>query len=241
MQYDFEKLEQYIDEGNVEAVKHIMKEYNLTIKDGRLYASDMKDAEYQESFWDQRQYVIKILLNSLYGTLLNKHCKFSQHDMGQSTTLTGRKVVFHTNSYVNELITGKYDYKGDAILYSDTDSCKKETIIKYTEDNIEHECTIEELFNKCSHGWNVNDKEYKSDSNKKTLTYNPETEEVFYSPFNYIYRHKTNKEKWEITSETGEKIIVTNDHSCMVEREGKLIEIKPSEMLDTDILIILDN
>ena len=68
-----------------------------------------------------------------------------------------------------------------------------------------------------------------------------EKSEAFYSGFNYVYRHKTNKDKWEITSEEGQSIIVTDDHSCMVERDGKLLEVKPSEILEDDILLITTN
>lgn len=65
---------------------------------------------------------MKILLNSLYGALLNSSCKFYDQRIGQSVTLTGRSIVRHMNAKVNEVITGIYDYVGDAIIYSDTDS-----------------------------------------------------------------------------------------------------------------------
>ena len=74
------------------------------------------------AFWDKRQLVKKILLNSLYGAILNPHCRFADKRIGQSTTLTGRSIAKHMNSFINECITGTYDYKGEAIIYSDTDS-----------------------------------------------------------------------------------------------------------------------
>lgn len=43
--------------------------------------------------------------------------------LGQSTTLTGRTIVRHMNATINEIITGEYDYQGDAIVYADTNSC----------------------------------------------------------------------------------------------------------------------
>lgn len=43
--------------------------------------------------------------------------------MGQSVTLTGRSITRHMISKVNEEITKKYDVEGEAIVYSDTDSC----------------------------------------------------------------------------------------------------------------------
>lgn len=73
-------------------------------------------------FWDKRQLVKKINLNSLYGALLNAGSRFFDQRLGQSTTLTGRCIAKHMASQVNETITGEYDYAGKAIIYGDTDS-----------------------------------------------------------------------------------------------------------------------
>jgi DNA polymerase elongation subunit (family B) len=81
--------------------------------------TDKKDEEY----WDKRQLVKKINLNSLYGAILNPGCRFFDKRIGQSTTLTGRAIARHMDAQVNECITGKYDHVGDAIIYGDTDSC----------------------------------------------------------------------------------------------------------------------
>ena len=75
-----------------------------------------------QEFWDKRQLVKKINLNSLYGAILNPGCRFFDKRIGQSTTLTGRAIAYHMDAYVNECITGKYDHIGEAIIYGDTDS-----------------------------------------------------------------------------------------------------------------------
>jgi DNA polymerase elongation subunit (family B) len=77
----------------------------------------------EEEYWDKRQLVKKINLNSLYGAILNPGCRFFDKRIGQSTTLTGRQIVKHMAGKVNEIITGEYDYRGKAIIYGDTDSC----------------------------------------------------------------------------------------------------------------------
>jgi len=84
-----------------------------------------KDATTDEdkAFWDKRQLVKKINLNSLYGAILNPGCRFFDKRIGQSTTLTGRTIAKHMDAYINECITGKYDHTGEAIIYGDTDSC----------------------------------------------------------------------------------------------------------------------
>ena len=86
--------------------------------------SKKKEAKTYEdqTFWDKRQLVKKINLNSLYGAILNSGCRFFDKRIGQSTTLTGRAIARHMDSYVNECITGEYNHTGDAIIYGDTDS-----------------------------------------------------------------------------------------------------------------------
>jgi DNA polymerase elongation subunit (family B) len=75
-----------------------------------------------QEYWDKRQLVKKINLNSLYGAILNPGCRFFDNRIGQSTTLTGRAIAKHMDSFVNECIFGKYDHTGDSIIYGDTDS-----------------------------------------------------------------------------------------------------------------------
>ena len=77
----------------------------------------------EEEYWDKRQLVKKINLNSLYGAILNPGCRFFDKRIGQSTTLVGRQIAKHMASKVNEIITGEYDHVGKAIIYGDTDSC----------------------------------------------------------------------------------------------------------------------
>jgi DNA polymerase elongation subunit (family B) len=81
------------------------------------YGTDMYD------YYDKRQLVRKILLNSAYGALLNEHCRFYDKRIGQSVTLSGRQIVRHMMSTINESVTGDYNYEGPAIVYGDTDSC----------------------------------------------------------------------------------------------------------------------
>jgi DNA polymerase elongation subunit (family B) len=77
----------------------------------------------EEEYWDKRQLVKKINLNSLYGAILNSGCRFFDKRIGQSTTLTGRQIAKHMAAKTNEIITGDYDHVGKAIIYGDTDSC----------------------------------------------------------------------------------------------------------------------
>lgn len=89
----------------------------LQKKAKEAYGTDMFE------YWDKRQLVKKINLNSLYGALLNAGSRFFDIRMGQSTTLCGRQVAKHMASQVNAMFTGEYNHVGETIIYGDTDSC----------------------------------------------------------------------------------------------------------------------
>ena len=89
-------------------------------KKGAAYDSGNK---IETEYWDKRQLVKKINLNSLYGAILNPGCRFFDNRIGQSTTLTGRQITKHMAGKINEIITGEYDHVGKSIIYGDTDSC----------------------------------------------------------------------------------------------------------------------
>ena len=102
----------------------ILKRWYAERKDLQKMLKKAKDAnnEAEIEYWDKRQLVKKINLNSLYGAILNPGCRFFDKRIGQSTTLTGRQIVKHMSAEVNNCITGEYDHTGKAVIYGDTDS-----------------------------------------------------------------------------------------------------------------------
>jgi DNA polymerase elongation subunit (family B) len=102
----------------------ILKRWYAERKDMQKMLKKAKDAENaaEIEYWDKRQLVKKINLNSLYGAILNPGCRFFDKRIGQSTTLTGRQIVKHMSAEVNNCIAGEYDHVGKAVIYGDTDS-----------------------------------------------------------------------------------------------------------------------
>jgi DNA polymerase elongation subunit (family B) len=112
-------------------------------------SKEYQHAKKMEEYYDKKQMVKKLLLNSLYGAVINQYDRFFDPRMGASTTATGRKITGHMISKISELLTGEYvdvvkttDYDAmkkagneheygfniytstsQAIIYSDTDSC----------------------------------------------------------------------------------------------------------------------
>jgi len=126
--YDLDKcfntstLQGFIKAGNRDEVVRYMNLHRLEVKDGVVVHSDPIELEYVGKYWDKKQLVKKILLNSLYGGLLSKAHRFFDQRLGQSTTLTGRCITKHMTAKTNEILTGEYDHGGVTAIYNDTDS-----------------------------------------------------------------------------------------------------------------------
>jgi DNA polymerase elongation subunit (family B) len=100
----------------------LLKRWYAERKEMQRKMHDAGDNDIEREFWDKRQLVKKINLNSLYGAILNPGCRFFDIRIGQSVTLTGRCITKHMAAKTNEIITGEYDHKGDSVIYGDTDS-----------------------------------------------------------------------------------------------------------------------
>lgn len=99
-----------------------MIQHQLVVKNNKVYHQNASQLKAILAFWDKRQLVTKILLNSAYGGLLNVGCRFYDKRIGQSTTLSGRSITKHMTAKTNELIDGVYDHEGRAVVAGDTDS-----------------------------------------------------------------------------------------------------------------------
>jgi hypothetical protein len=200
---------------------------------------------------DLRQLTKKITLNSAYGALLAKGFRWAvEEKLGASTTYSGRAITTHMMNVVAELLTGNsadlikgyeldktkvknvYVASNPAIIYSDTDSVAFDSLIRTNIGNN----TIENIFNSADNFKTSGDKEYAFFNELQTFV--PINNELQMNEVQWIYRHRVSKERWKITLFSGKEVIVTGDHSVMIERDGILIEICARDInIDTDICI----
>lgn len=231
---DVSNIKQAIQNRDAKQIARYLKDNVLDLAGSRLTA-DKKTAKELVAFWDKRQLVKKINLNSLYGALLNPGCRFFDHRLGQSTTLCGRVIAKHMNSFINECITGEYSHVGAGIVYGD--SVTGDTLVK-TESG---EVTIAELYNQCDRYEVVGPKEYGFDIEAKVIGFDISEDTPVRGDIASVIRHKTKKKLYRITTSTGKQITVTEDHSIMVDRDGFTIEVKPNELLEKDLIIELES
>lgn len=220
------------------------KEYKKKMFDAKNKLETVNDAKERQElkqladYCDRVQYIKKIQLNSLYGVLGNQYFKFFDIRMAESTTKSSRGILMHMVKETAKLLDGDYAYPSESIIYSDTDSVVGSSKIEIngTVD------TIENWFNQISdeNGIHVDGNRTFtkiSNLNNLTYTYDGNMNTIVEKPILTLYRHKTEKELYEIIGENGEKVTVTEDHSLMISRNNNIIEIKPTELLSDDKLV----
>lgn len=124
-------------QSNVGFIPAILKEWFAERKKYKKLLEDRKeklltlpkdDPEYdkikaEKDLYHRFQYIKKIQLNSLYGCMGNKYFKFFDIRLAESTTKTGREILYHMAKQISKELGGDYVYPNDAIIYGDTDSC----------------------------------------------------------------------------------------------------------------------
>lgn len=222
-----------------EKLRDLIKLYGLEIDydNMKLKFNNREELKKKSDYWNIQQYVRKILLNSLYGAILNENCIFYDKRIGQSVTLTGRLIMKFMSEKINEIITGEKDHLGDAIVYGDTDSVDGDSIV-YTNYGT---MTIKDLYENCKIKWNMGEKYYGCDDNIKILSYDERENDLKYYNFNYVYKHDVEKDMFLVEDDNGNKVLVTEDHSIMIEDNSNIREMKPCDLKEGMLLITITN
>jgi DNA polymerase elongation subunit (family B) len=76
----------------------------------------------KEEYFDRRQYLQKIILNSLYGVLGLPVFRFYDLDNAEATTLTGQSLIKFSKKITNHFYNKELGDNKDHVIYIDTDS-----------------------------------------------------------------------------------------------------------------------
>lgn len=208
--------------------------------------SEGETAEY----YDSQQQIRKILINSVYGVLGNPFFNFYNINNAIAVTLSGQDLIRYLSNTLNDYMKKNWhnlgprlypDFKGewkpltqDVVILIDTDSVDGKTIIDTSIGNIK----IEDLFNKCK-----SIKEYSNGKfigkleNITSKSLNIKNHQIEDKNINYVMKHKVKKQMFKIKYKEKE-IIITEDHSLMVNRNNEIIEISPKNLQKGDKIII---
>lgn len=178
--------------------------------------------------YDANQTAFKLLMNSLYGLFANPYSPIFNTILAEAITISGQEIIKLSGDFIDEYAMRELNVDGPVTIYSDTDSIVGDTAIR-TNHGI---FRIEDLFNMYSE----NGAKTISQHGHELISVDglhvasiDKSNNFIMSDVNKLVRHRVTKKKWKIRA-NGKEVILTEDHGCMVKRNGQLLRVKPNEI-----------
>lgn len=202
----------------------------------------LENAEQQAQTYHVSQLVKKVLLNSLYGALGNEHFLLYTNEMARSITLMGQclinKAAIEKNRFISKML--KEECVKDRRTYSDTDSEIFTTLI-----NINKEKKMIGEFYETSEGEEYETvlgkyiKEFPKGKYKTLSIDEDDLSKVKEVDVLHAVKHKTPKRMWKVKVDRKE-VIITEDHSIMILRDGYLMRGSVKDLREGDELLTIN-
>lgn len=232
-------------------------EFKLTKIDPYTCSMDELDKEIsrlkllKEEYFNLEQ-SIKIFINSIYGGVGSPYFECYNVALAEAVTLQGQDMIKYANTIIDDYFINQWHLDTEfhqllglksvnkilaktIVIYNDTDSVDGNTIIKTSNGDEKIEDFYNENIMNGSAGTTL--KGHESVITPSKILNWSEIDGLYYAPVKRIIRHKVSKAKWKLKTKSGKEIIVTNDHSMIVFRNGKKIEVKPSEIKKSDKIL----
>lgn len=199
------------------------------------------DLKFELDRLDMVQYSYKIQINSAYGALGAAFFPAGDTDVAASITATGKATVKKSYELAKQFAVeqGVNPEKATSIVVGgDTDSVVGDTIINVNGKPI----TIADYYNSIAPSYikcdDINKNYIKRvDNGDVALAYD---NGVVQNKIKHVMKHTVKKRMYKIKC-NGKEVIMTEDHSIIVNRNGKNISVSPKDILKTDTLIIQNN
>jgi DNA polymerase family B len=236
-----------------------MKNFELTEIDANKCTIEELEKEISrlinlKNEYEDKQMSIKLFLNSVYGAAGSPWFAHYSTAIAEAVTLQGQDI----NKYFAKIIDDyfKNDWHLDEELhkklgitfinklninslnvYQDTDSCHKDSMVN-TSSGVK---TIEQWYieNKINGSAGTTLTGHESVITNDTILNWSKNKNLYFADTKRIIRHKVTKAKWKIRTKSGKEIMITNDHSIIVFRNNRILELKPNQIIKTDKLLCI--
>lgn len=167
-----------------------------------------------------QQNALKRIVNSAYGYYGYANAMMFRPHVAESITAGGRMTILHTVALANAF--------GFKSIYGD--SVTAGTVVRVRKGKKEMDLPVEKLFDQSKEKYvaRFSHKEYGVLDGYEALTFNEDLE-LEWKPIEAVIRHKTNKKVYRLKLKSGKTIEVTEDHSLIGYKDGRIIEVKPTE------------
>ena len=212
---------------------------------------EIQQEGHTSSYYHSQEQIRKILINSMYGVLGNRFFSFYNIRNAMAITIGARDMITYVSSNINKYMKENWHkkahkyfpelkgkkikpIKNDVVVLVDTDSVVGDTKIKTNNGTF----TIEELFNFCSEINEYGDSKFigKLRDLHTTDSINKKSGQLENKEIKYVMKHNVKKNMYKIKV-NGKEVICTEDHSIIIKRNGKYMDVKPKNIQKGDKII----
>lgn len=197
---------------------------------------EIKELEEKVERFSSMEQAVKIVLNSGYGAIGAPQFRWYDETIAEGITTTGQIAIRYISKKINEFINKESNTTDvDYILSSDTDSVVGSTMLITNIGDI----SISDLYDTYSDSKSElkqNEKDSVRTLNELVYSASYDGNNLIYKKINYIMKHKIYKKMYRIKL-NDTHVDVTEDHSLMVLRNGKMISVEPLNIKDLDLII----
>ena len=226
----------------------IMKAEEIKSEKDKAVAEEIKLKGTDWNYYDSHQMIDKIDINSLYGAFGNEYFHLFDIDNAINITLSGQHLIqfladsfndyfkneFWKDTRYFDIVDPSNACENDVVVAIETDSVVGDTLIA----SPNRKDTIENIWNQRVSEWENNGSLYGEVENYKVYSVN-KNKELEEKRVKYVMKHTVKKRMFKVTDKTGKSVTITEDHSVIIERDNKLISIKPLEITKSDKIIRL--
>ena len=212
-------------------------------KDLRNYSTEellklKSKAESEVAMYKNIQLAKKTQINSVYGSMGSPYFRYYDLRMAEGITTSGQLAIRWVSQDVNKALnkvlnTNNVDY----VVYNDTDSVVGDTMV-YVNGKQQTIESLYEQYNTYAKRDDTRKNYVKPVGNATTVSVNTTTGELEEKSIVYVMKHRVKKRMFKIKSSSGKEVIVTQDHSIIVVRDGKIIDVSPMQLLESDRIIV---
>jgi len=199
------------------------------------------ELQYEVERLNTKQMVIKVLVNSCYGYMGNKQAPIGDDDIASSVTLTGQAIIKQAGKILQDYLKINFNVLDEKVLdeswvYSDTDSYTGDTQIVTNRGTFDAAALWDEFIS-TSVNLTTFGHEVQKINDLNVLSYDKTEDTIKFRKVKNLIRHKVTKGKYKITV-NNKNITMTEDHGCIVIRNGDLVRVSAKEIQKGDKMIV---
>jgi len=220
-------------------------------------SAEYRKLEIEKDAAELESNTLKILMNSQYGAQAMKVTPFSSGKLSAAAITTSGRIMnklcgLAMSNKIHQILGEEPTVDLTYIAQADTDSVVSSTLIYKDGKKVQIGDFYEDMLSEPGKLEKRSDNNYIKHINSEIFTKSLNKDGIVQEKrIKYVMKHLVKKRMYKInynpasgndsSQNTVKEVIVTEDHSCIIYRDGKYISVKPKDIVSADSIILLED